>query len=672
MKQKLLVAVIILLFFSDGIGQPKSSLNSNAQYLDKISLIESLITLKNYEKARKLFESINSHKGSLEYDYLLAKLNQQEKSLKIHDGSATSLAISPDGDLIVTGGLDSLIQLWSVKNLSNAGTLKAHHGGVTCLEFSRDGKWLVSGSRDKSVIIWDISKKEIVKHIQESSWNGIYDVGFNPDATQLGVTTWTFHEGKVLGIVHLFETKTWKLIKQLEPPSPHPVSAIDFSVDGDGVVYGTWGLSIHYYDFGQRNIKWVNNMVDNHEYSAVTSIEVNPDNEALVVGTKDSKVRLLDKHSGKILFEPPAYTWHNDEVNDVTFSSSGKIFASSSKDQSINLGDANSGQLITTLLGHTSSVNEIAVHPLENNLYSVSSDGYLNKWDLTQKQLEIFSGCPDPGYGRGLFYAQADDTGEKLAMACGKKIIVCDLKEQSNSVLDVATYYGIAFGDNNQLVVGDRYGKLSVWDLSTKQILKQLNAHDDYIQKVIYTGNSNVLTSSGKSLKLWDIESEKLLKSFEASASIQSFTLSSKYNSIILALSGGDNVILDSKSFEVKTKWNGLATGSKVVLSQDQNKFAVGQSNGGIVVYDTKSYRKLSELMDADGPISSLSFDQSGNYLISTTTMSNQTVKFWNLNSNTQALLLHEFYDIHTINLLGEERRFALCDTHGRVFLLRY
>jgi WD40 repeat protein len=203
-------------------------------------------------------------------------------------------------------------------------------------------------------------------------------------------------------------------------------------------------------------------------------------------------------------------------------------------------------------------------------------------------------------------------------------------------------------------------------------MLKQLDAHDDYIKKVIFIGNSNVLTSSGKSLKLWDLNSEKLLNSFEANTPIQSFALSNKHNVIVICLSGGDNVILDPKSFEVKSKWKGSATGSKVVLSQAQDKFAVGQSNGKIVVYDTKSYRKLSELMDADGPISSLSFDQSGNYLISTTTMSNQTVKFWNLNSNTHALLLHEFYDIHTINLLGEERRFALCDTHGRVFLIRY
>jgi WD40 repeat protein len=203
-------------------------------------------------------------------------------------------------------------------------------------------------------------------------------------------------------------------------------------------------------------------------------------------------------------------------------------------------------------------------------------------------------------------------------------------------------------------------------------MLKQFDAHDDYIQKVIFIGNSNVLTSSGKSLKLWDLNSEKLLKSFEASAPIQSFTLSSKHSVIVACLSGGDNVILDPKSFEIKSKWKGSATGSKVVLSQTQNKFAIGQSNGGIIVYDTKNYRKLSDLTDTDGSISALSFDQSENNLISTTSRSNQTVKFWSLISNTQTLLLHEFYDIAAIDLLGKERRFALCDKHGRVFLIRY
>jgi WD40 repeat protein len=413
-------------------------------------------------------------------------------------------------------------------------------------------------------------------------------------------------------------------------------------------------------------------MMDNHEYSSITSIQINPNNESVLVGTKDSKVRLVDSKTGKIFFEPAPYQWHNDEVNAVAFTPKGDFFASSSLDESINLGNATTGQRISTLLGHRESVNEIVYHPAGDKLFSVSADGFLNTWNLNYKQSESFNGCPDPGYGRGLFFAQVDPTGKKLAMACGKKIMIWDLSQKVNLELDAATYYGIDFLEDDRLAVGERDGNISIWEISTQKMIKRFAAHDQYIQKLICLDKRTVLTSSGKIMKVWDIENEKMIKSFEASSFVQSFSVSKKYNAIIASSSGGDNFLLDPKSLEVKARWKGSATGSVLVLSNDEEKFAIGQSDGGILVYETKSNRQLSELKDIDGPIQALSFDQSGNSLVSSTTMRSQTVKFWDLTTKTKSLSLHEFPDIASVQSTGDERRFVLIDKHGKVFLVRY
>jgi WD40 repeat protein len=562
--------------------------------------------------------------------------------------------------------------LWNSKDLTKVATLTGHRGSVTCLDFSTDGKWLVSGSRDKSVIIWDVGKKELFKLLKEDAWQGIYDANFNSDASKLGVTTWTFHKGKVFGIVHLFETQNWELVTKLEPPSPHPVSAIDFSDNGEGVVYGTWGLSIHYYDFIQRNVKWALNMMENYEYSSVTSIEVSPDNSLVLLGTKDTKVRLIDIKSGDIKFESSPYEWHGHEVNDVTFSPSGVYFASSSIDQSINIGQTSSGLKASTLLGHRASVNEIVYHPGGLKLYSVASDGYLNTWDLKSKQLNVFRGCPEPGYGSGMSSAKVDPTGKRLAMACGAQVMIWDLPQGKSFKLDAPTYYGLEFIGDSQLVVGERDGKVSVWDIPSQRMLQRFAVHDDYIQKAISLENSRVLTSSGKLLKLWDLKNGSQIKSFEAASHIASFEASRANNAVILCLSGGSNVVLDLKSFEIKYEWKSTSTGSRIELSPDENRFAIGQSNGTIVAYETKSNSQLAQFSDSEGSIASMSFDKSGNYIVTSTSGNTHTLKFWSVLANTMTLSMHEYPDIYAISRLGNERGFMLADKHGMVYVIRY
>jgi WD40 repeat protein len=247
-----------------------------------------------------------------------------------------------------------------------------------------------------------------------------------------------------------------------------------------------------------------------------------------------------------------------------------------------------------------------------------------------------------------------------------------DLIQHKKFELDVATDYGLAFTDDNKLLVGENDGKFSIWNLATQQMLQRFTAHDSYIQKVEFIGNSRAFSASDKHLKLWDIKNGKLLKSYEATNFIQSFTISKKNDLIILCLSEGNNLTLDLKSLAVKDQWKGTSTASKVVLSQDETKFAIGQSDGGIIVYDTETNKQLSEFKDPDGSIATLSFNQSGNAIISSTSANAYTVKFWDVQTNSKTLSLHEFPDISYIMPIGKDKELALVDKHGKVYMIRY
>src|SRR5206468_3829378 len=64
-----------------------------------------------------------------------------------HAGSGTrTLAISPNGKTVLTGGSDRAAMLWSVETRQRLGALMLHQENVRAVAFSPDGRSLFTGS----------------------------------------------------------------------------------------------------------------------------------------------------------------------------------------------------------------------------------------------------------------------------------------------------------------------------------------------------------------------------------------------------------------------------------------------------------------------------------------------------------------------------------------------
>ena len=75
-------------------------------------------------------------------------------------GDVTSIAFSPDGSTLASGGgrWNKTIQLWDTETGNHIGTLRGHKGNVTSVVFSPDGKVLASGGgwEDNTIRLWDV------------------------------------------------------------------------------------------------------------------------------------------------------------------------------------------------------------------------------------------------------------------------------------------------------------------------------------------------------------------------------------------------------------------------------------------------------------------------------------------------------------------------------------
>jgi WD40 repeat protein len=75
--------------------------------------------------------------------------------LGAHYSQTTSVAFSPDGNMLVSGGVDGVVRLWNAATGQEMFQDVGHSGSVTAMAFARDGRTVVTGGQDRAVRVWE-------------------------------------------------------------------------------------------------------------------------------------------------------------------------------------------------------------------------------------------------------------------------------------------------------------------------------------------------------------------------------------------------------------------------------------------------------------------------------------------------------------------------------------
>ncbi|MFV2069079.1 MAG: WD40 repeat domain-containing protein [Pirellulales bacterium] len=101
-------------------------------------------------------------------------------------GAVDSIAFSPDGRIVCTGGFDGRIKLWNSRTWRELETrIEGRHvARVRSVAFSPDGKTLASGSQDGTIRLWHVATGGHLLTLRGHT-TSVDSVAFSPDAKML-------------------------------------------------------------------------------------------------------------------------------------------------------------------------------------------------------------------------------------------------------------------------------------------------------------------------------------------------------------------------------------------------------------------------------------------------------------------------------------------------------
>lgn len=484
---------------------------------------------------------------------------EERASLNAHAGAVLSLVLRKQGDLLASGGADAQVKVWDARGLGKPQVFLGHGDRVQSVAFFHHRQAIVSGSRDETARIWDISTgKEVLqlpckgdanlavavspddKLIATASGNAIrlWDAENGAEVAPLtsgpsplvrrgekGAARTFLHvafspDGQLLagagadGAIQIWSVATLQPVATLEKHA-EPALALVFSRDGKQLASGSADKTAKVWPIGENGRAGPPTTLDTRwsGIRPISALAYAPDGHAFAVATKDQTLHVRDAESGDVQV---VMNGHKGAVTCVAFAPGGRTIASGSRDCTIQLWERSTGANLGVLTGHPGGVLALAFSADGRTLMSAGADKMIRMWDLSrEKQLAVLEGHQAPvlalAVGREGRFASSDADGIIKIWDATEKIEVRTLSGHRGAV------HALAFASDGTLASGGDDAAVKVWPPGASTPRHTLKRHTGAILTLAFAPGDRALVSGGQdaTVVVWDPvtgESRSILK----------------------------------------------------------------------------------------------------------------------------------------------------------------
>jgi WD40 repeat protein len=594
---------------------------------------------------------------------------------------ATTLAFSPDGNLLLTRGLDQLVRQYDVqtgKEIRTFGGPRSNEKLIHCndaggLKVSADNKIVFSIHLERqdeqaqvSVRSWEIATgKELSALKGNKAMNGFTSVAFSPQAKLVALSD-------LDGVIHVWDLVASKEVQHLigaKPENGGYSAALAFSPDGKQLVVRSGYTRMCLWDMVEAmELRQFQIPKDRPSDLYTGNMAFSSDGLRIISPGREGTVRQIETKSGKEVELPMSR--HCGLIETLALSPNGKTIVTQSHDHVLRVWNADDG----TAIKHVQL-------PAPINRASFSLDGkvlalagydsklHLRLWDAVHlKELREWQVSSDLD-GRPTPSPRC--VGALALSASGRRLAVRDYSwsiglweagtEKDKTVKQYRLagkteeenhYFSgqyLALSPDGTLLAdlvrkkeeGDQFS-LGVWEVTTGKLIRKFEFPQSQIRVFAFSPDGRTIAAAGadRTISLWEVASGKERTCLGRDR---------------LGKSSPDQVEITKSSMLGEI----LRIGELMCMafSPDGNLLATGDSSGRVRLFDLTTSKELPHLDGHVGPVISLAFAENGKRLASSST--DRTALLWDVTAQASDIIPRRSLEQKQLDALWQDLRSA-------------
>jgi WD40 repeat protein/tRNA A-37 threonylcarbamoyl transferase component Bud32 len=251
---------------------------------------------------------------------------------------------------------------------------RGHFDKVQTLAWSPDGRYIASGGNDLSVQIWESASGKKLWHFPES--NRVHSLAWSPDGEQLAWVSETKE-------VHLWKADTgdFSQLTLRRVGFFNRFLALAWSPDGSCLAAGGMGKTVEIWEVKTgKHLLTYSGHKRFFEDSLVYALAWSPDGEWIASASADATIHVWEVATCHQRCTYRGY--RSGYAGGVAWSPDGQHIASAGEKAAVHVWDAASGMQRQMLTGHVWAVNAVAWSPDGRYLASGSKDQTVRVWDV--------------------------------------------------------------------------------------------------------------------------------------------------------------------------------------------------------------------------------------------------------------------------------------------------